>query len=474
MAANNTRSLITLITVFFFWGFVAASNTILIGIFKEKFDLSQAQSQLVEVAFYCAYFVGSLIYFLWSVLFGDPLNKIGYKKGLVLGLLISAVGSFGFIPAAERGSFYLMLTSLFTVGLGFALQQIVANPYVMALGTPEKGAHRVSLAGGINSFGTTIAPLLVGFAIYGTIDEETKKLIAENLQISSVRIPYTILGIAFLLVAALIGFSKLPTLQKKEQSGFSANVFKYPQLVMGMLAIFAYVGAEVTVQSNLQAYIALPEVMGLPKEQSGYFISLYWGSLMIGRWTQSVSVFNLVGLRKKVVTFFVPFLAFAVILVVNYLLKSPINDLLLYTPAVGVLSGMYLLGNEKPGRTLLIFALCAVCSIGLGMLSTGTLSVYFFVSAGLFCSIMWPCIFSLSLAGLGQYTNQGSSLLVMMILGGAVVSYSQGYLADMFSLRTSYILPLICFTYLAVYAIIVPARLRMQGIDYDAGIEKGK
>lgn len=469
MSTHHNRSLATLITVFFFWGFVAASNTILIGIFKEKFDLSQAQSQLVEVAFYCAYFVGSLIYFFWSVFLGDPLNKIGYKKGLVSGLLVSAAGSFGFIPAAGMGSFPLMLASLFTVGLGFALQQIVANPYVMALGSPEKGAHRVSLAGGVNSFGTTIAPLLVGLAIYGTIDEETKKAIAEILPVSSVRIPYTILGFAFLAVAALIGFSKLPTLQKKEQTEFSVGVFKYPQLVMGMLAIFAYVGAEVSVQSNLQAYIALPEVMGLPKEQSGYFISLYWGSLMIGRWTQSVSVFNL-GRAKKPVTFLVPFVAFGVILAVNYVLKSPVDQLLLYTPAVGILSGMYLLGNEKPGRTLLIFALCAMVSVALGIFTAGRLSVYCFVSAGLFCSIMWPCIFSLSLAGLGQYTNQGSSLLVMMILGGAVVSYSQGYLADLAGLRISYLLPLLCFAYLTVYAVAVPASLRRQGIDYDAGV----
>lgn len=474
MAIRNNRALATLITVFFFWGFVAASNTILIGIFKEKFTLSQAQSQLVEVAFYCAYFVGSLVYFLWSVLLGDPLNKIGYKKGLVLGLLISAVGSFGFIPAAGMESFPLMLTSLFTVGLGFALQQIVANPYVMALGSPEKGAHRVSLAGGINSFGTTIAPLLVSFAIYGSIDEETKKAIAATLPVSAVRIPYTILGFAFLAVAALIGFSKLPTLQKKEHTEFSAGVFRYSQLWMGMLAIFAYVGAEVSVQSNLQAYIALPGIMELSKEQSGHFISLYWGSLMIGRWTQSVSVFNIHGARKKVITFLVPFVAFAVILTVNYFLKSPMNALWVYTPAVGILAGMYLLGNEKPARTLLIFALCAVTTLSLGMAVGGALSVYFFISAGLFCSIMWPCIFSLSLAGLGQYTNQGSSLLVMMILGGAVVSYAQGHLADAYGLRISYVLPLLCFAYLTLYAIVVPARLRAQGIDYDAGIEKGK
>ncbi|MEY4866027.1 MAG: hypothetical protein RLY64_281, partial [Bacteroidota bacterium] len=192
-------ALYTLVMVFFFWGFVAASNTVLIGLFRKNFDLSQFQSQLVDMAFYSAYFLGSLVYFFISISSGDPLNKIGHKKGLVLGLSISALGAIGFIPAANLHSFGLMLTSLFVVGLGFALQQIVANPLAIALGDPSTGAHRVSLAGGVNSFGTTIGPLLVNYAIFGSIGGSDA-----NLGIENVKLPYLILCGAFLLFAGIL------------------------------------------------------------------------------------------------------------------------------------------------------------------------------------------------------------------------------------------------------------------------------
>ena len=194
---KTPSSFYLLISFFFFWGFVAASNTILIPLFKQHFQLSQSQSQLIDSAFYVAYGVGSLIYFLWSVIAGDPLNKIGYKKGLILGLLISAAGTLVFLPAAQSNSFSLMLLALFLVAFGFALQQIVANPYVIALGSPETGAHRNTLAGGINSFGTTIGPLIVGFAIFGNVGKSA------NVGIEAVKTPYLILGMAFILFALL-------------------------------------------------------------------------------------------------------------------------------------------------------------------------------------------------------------------------------------------------------------------------------
>lgn len=193
--------------VFFFWGFVAASNTVLIGLFKDNFTLTQFQSQLVDLAFYVAYFVGAALYYIFSNLFGDPINKIGYKKALVIGLLISALGAIGFIPAANMHSFTLMLISLFVVGLGFAMQQIVANPYVIALGDPATGSNRVSLAGGINSLGTTIGPLLINFAIFGSMTNSIK------VGIEGVKLPYIILSLAFVLVAVIIAISKLPKLK---------------------------------------------------------------------------------------------------------------------------------------------------------------------------------------------------------------------------------------------------------------------
>jgi len=185
---KRTSSFWVLLSVYFFWGFVAASNTVLIGLFKRNFELTQSQSQMVDLAFYFSYFIGAGVYLVYSMLFGDPLNKIGYKKGLVAGLLISAIGALCFIPAAGNQSFSLMLCSLAIIGLGFSLQQIVANPYVIALGDPATGSHRVSLAGGINSFGTTIGPLLLAFAIFGSIKNSDKAFVNSSLGSEAVNI----------------------------------------------------------------------------------------------------------------------------------------------------------------------------------------------------------------------------------------------------------------------------------------------
>src|SRR3954471_12969352 len=241
-------SLPILISVFFFWGFVAASNDILIPVFKEKLNLEQWQSQLISVAFYVAYTVGSLIYFLISRLTGgDLLNKIGYKNGIAFGLVFSALGTLLFYPAAEASSFGLMISGLFVVGLGFSLQQIAANPLAINIGDPKKGAQRLSLAGGINNIGTTIGPVLVSFAIFGSLQAGAK---LESL--SSVKTPYIILGAAFLVVAALFKFSSLPNKiehieePSDSQSAKIKSVFAYPQLWLGMIGIFLYVGVEVS------------------------------------------------------------------------------------------------------------------------------------------------------------------------------------------------------------------------------------
>ena len=464
---NNPKALYTLITVFFFWGFVAASNTVLIPLFKTNFGLSQFQSQLVDSAFYAAYFLGSLIYFFISISKGDPLNKIGYKKGLIYGLMISAVGTLGFIPAASTGSFELMLGSLFVVGLGFALQQIVANPYVIAIGDPSKGAHRVSFAGGINSFGTTIGPLLVSYAIFGNISGSTDTV----LGLDAIPKPYLILGAAFVLVAIFFAFSKLPAITNEEHLEKNIGALKYPQLVLGMVAIFAYVGVEVAIQSNLPELMKQPEFLGLEANATVHFISLYWGSLMIGRWTQGVSVFNLKGTAKKIATAIVPMIAYAVIVGVNYLKGSPIQELLDFFPFVILLIVAFFLAQEKPAKTLMLFSLMGLFMVVAGLCLSGKIALYAFISCGLFCSIMWPCIFSLSIAGLGKYTNQGSALLIMMILGGAIIPPSQGLLSDTIGIHLSYIIPAFCFGYLAFYAWRVKNILKAQGIDYEAGVE---
>ena len=249
--AQQTRwsQFLVLITVFFFWGFVAASNDILIPVFKNAFHLTQAQSQYVAVAFYVAYTVGSLIYFFTSRLIGaDVLNRIGYKNGICLGLLISAMGSLLFYPAANAGSFGLMLSGLFIVGLGFSLQQIAANPLAIVMGDPATGAQRLTMAGGVNNFGTTIGPLLVSFAIFGSVSAG-----GTEASIESVKTPYLVLGAAFVLVALFLKFSSVPNQidlegvaadEAKDASKLvhDKSAFAYPQLVLGMVAIFVYVG----------------------------------------------------------------------------------------------------------------------------------------------------------------------------------------------------------------------------------------
>lgn len=577
----KNRPLITLISVFFFWGFVAASNTILIGLFKKNFELTQFQSQLVDFAFYAAYGIGSIVFFLISFTAGDPLNKIGYKKGLILGLVISAIGALGFIPAEMQQSFPLMLGSLFTIGLGFALQQIVANPYVIALGDPATGAHRVSLAGGINSFGTTIGPLLLAVAVYGSISGNTsfieqngqrkefkvsierttgksetvkaalsifdrdsvigrnhesgnfyytmidrsyddiKKMYGslsnggfvlafsnektgddaisalkndfpgkrvpilrikpEELKdakdrdivevkyygVDKVVLPSVILACAFLLFSLVLGISKLPPITNNEKMSGDLGAFKYPQVWLGMLAIFIYVGTEVTIQSNLPEYMR--RIFHKEPSSTVHFISLYWGSLMIGRWVGALTVFNLKKITRMIMTVVVPLLAYAVILIVNYMKGSPMTDLLKYLPFIGLVIAGFFLAAEKPARTMVLFGLMAAVMMVIGMLLKNEWSTYCFVSGGLFCSVMWPCIFSLSIAGLGKYTTQASSLLIMMILGGAVIPPLQGALSDNpgLGIHGSYIVPLIGFLYLAFFGWSVRRSLLKQGIDYD-------
>ena len=586
MAKTKNSSFGVLLGVFFFWGFVAASNTVLIGLFKKNFELSQSQSQMVDLAFYFSYFVGAGVYLIYSMLFGDPLNKIGYKKGLIAGLLISAVGALCFIPAANNQSFAMMLGSLFVIGLGFSLQQIVANPYVIAMGDPATGSHRVSLAGGINSFGTTIGPLLLAFAIFGSIKSSDKAFITSTLGteavsvtierasnktetidgpifiqervvmgklpyyylsknvdssiifgqyaymtdkrkgaiiiyndeksttdaqvamikrnfpesrvpvisltkenyihvlsaintpdgakikmdlmgVEKVKTPSLILAGAFILFAVLLGLSKLPAVTNDEKMEKDWGALKFPQVIYGMLAIFVYVGVEVTTQSNLPALMKQENFLGLDVDKTVHFISLYWGCLMIGRWTGALKVFNFSKTTNYIMMVLVPLLAYGVILGVNYLKGSPINDLINFLPFVFILIAGFFITQEKPARTMILFGLLAMLMMTLGLITSGKIAVYCFVSGGLFCSVMWPCIFSLSIAGLGKYTTQASSLLIMMIIGGAIFPFVQGKLADSIGIHASYIVPLIGFAYLAFYGWKVKAILKKQGVDFD-------
>jgi MFS transporter, FHS family, L-fucose permease len=477
MEQNNSKNygaaLTTLITVFFFWGFVAASNDILIPVFKEKLHLEQWMSQMISFAFYVAYTVGSIIYFIVSrATGGDVLNKFGYKNGIAAGLILSALGTLLFYPAAESASFVLMITGLFVVGLGFSLQQIAANALVVALGDPKTGAQRLSLAGGVNNFGTTIGPLLVSFAIFGKVSGD--KHLAS---ITAVKFPYLILGAFFILVAIIFKFSKVPNKIHSITDDdapdavhvkpvIKKSALSYPQLWLGMIAIFVYVGVEVSTASNLPAF--MKDKLHTPTDAIAPFISLYWASLMIGRWTASIGAFSLSETAKKWLGVIVPYLAFGVFMAVNMIAQQNVEQFFVYAGVIVVLIIANLLSKGNPARQLLIFSGCAITALFIGMLSSGMVSVFAFITVGLFCSTLWPCIYTLAVTGLGSHTNEGSSFLIMMIMGGGFISLLQGYLADhMLGIQWSYLVGVGCFAYLAFYAIKAKSALKAQGIDFD-------
>jgi FHS family L-fucose permease-like MFS transporter len=576
---TNYPALYTLITVFFFWGFIAAGNSIFIPFCKNYFSLDQFQSQLVDFAFFTAYYVGALILFaLGTMRNKDVVAQWGYKKSIVYGLLFSALGAGAMILAVEMNLYVGMLAGFFIVALGFSLQQTAANPFAILLGNPKTGASRVNLGGGINSLGTMIGPLIVGFALFGTAKTYSDEQI-KLLELNNVIYLYIAVGLLFLGSAALFYFSKkvpdgisnepvekankaLKTLvvmtvllgamftpvfqsykskaalrlevlnneiakseetlktarfteqglidfnntilKNKEEvvaliepleqsrmywltgalfvviggllfsytsakkNGEGWGAMQYPQLVLGMLAIFTYVGVEVAIGSNLGELLKLDSFGGLQSSEIAPYISMYWGSLMIGRWAGAISVFNLSKLKKAIAMVIVPLIAFGVILAVNIISGKDMRPLYFYIICVVLQIGAFFLSNDKPARTLTIFGIFGIVAMLIGLFSTGIVAIYAFLAGGLACSIMWPAIFSLSILGLGKYTNQGSAFLIMMILGGGIIPPIQGKLSDIIGIHESYIICVVCFAYLTFFAIAVKGILKKQGIDVDS------
>ena len=463
MSKSKQSQLYTLITVFFFWGFIAASNGIFIPFCKKHFSLTQFQSQLIDLTFYGGYFIGSLLLFVYSRINGnDLLNRIGYKKGIILGLFISTIGALAIIPSVNAGSFGFILTSFFIVALGFSLQQTSAQPYAVSLGTPETGAHRLNLAGGINSLGTTLGPIIVSYLLFGQLSGDG------SASITSINQLYLIVAAMFtvmMLFFYITGTEHTPIEGESKEQEFGA--LKFPQLTLGMLAIFVYVGVEVSIQSNMGALLKLPEFGGYNESQLAPFISLYWGSLMIGRWTGAVSAFDLQKFTKQVLSVVVPFLAFGLILLVNKLNGNNISNMYIYALPILAMIIINWLSSEKQALSLILFSLLGLMAMLIGIFTTGQTAMYAFISGGLACSVLWPCIFSLAISGLGKFTGQGSAFLIMMIFGGAIIPPLQGYLADLPSIgiHRSYWIAVLCFGYLVFYGKKVQQILQKQGID---------
>ena len=546
---TNYGALSTLVIVFFFWGFIASGNSVFIPFCKHFFHLDQFQSQLVDFAFYTAYYIGALFLFIYGAFGGkDLVGKWGYKKSIVYGLLFSALGAAAMIIAVNANTFAGMLAGLFIVALGFSLQQTAAQPFAISLGDPSTGMGRVNLGGGVNSFGTAIGPIVVAFALFGTTAAITDEKIA-SLSLSKVIILYIGVGLLFIAAAALFAFSKkvppgisaektepankalysllmmtglliimfvpvfnsykadpailtdvekhsLETYRMKWLLGALAVVvvtllfsnlraqkkpdgwgaMKYPQLVLGMLGIFVYVGVEVTIVSNFSELLKQPDFGGYQSSQVAPFISMYWGSLMIGRWTGSIPVFNFKESTKQILMFIVPLVAFGIVISISAISQYDVKPLYYYIVCVLVQMLAFYLSKNKPARTLMIFALLGLLAMLIGLFSKGQIAVYAFLSGGLFCSIMWPAIFDLSIMGLGKYTTQGSAFLIMMILGGGIIPPIQGKIADYvqtkssvvgYGIHQSYWVPVLCFAYLAFLGFAVRGILKKQGIEYD-------
>lgn len=571
---TNYQALYTLVIVFFFWGFIAAGNSIFIPFCKHYFSLDQFQSQLIDFAFYTAYYIGALGLFAYSsITKHDLVNSWGYKKSIVYGLLFSALGAIAMIIAVLSNIYVGMLTGLFIVALGFSLQQTAANPFAVLLGDPKTGSSRINLTGGVNSFGTTVGPIIVALALFGSVSGISDKQIA-GLDLSKVVVLYSGVGILFILAAAIFYFSKkvpvgiqeekiekankalklllvmtglllimfvpifssyksddaktiekyeteIVTIQKSDTSsehiqnthkierlknyiqekkeplekqrmmwligalivvvgglifgkirsksntkGWGA--MQYPQLVLGMLAIFTYVGVEVAIGSNLGSLLSDKLFGGFQSSQIAPFISMYWGSLMIGRWAGAVHVFKLKKTTKIIALIAAPIVAFLLVIGLNTLSGQNMKVLYFYIVCVLIQIIAFILCKEKPARTLLVFAILGIIAMIIGLMTTGMVAIYAFLSGGLFCSIMWPSIFSLSITGLGKYTSQGSAFLIMMILGGGIIPPIQGKLADIIGIHQSYIVAVICFAYLGFFAFIVRGILMKQKIDIDS------
>jgi MFS transporter, FHS family, L-fucose permease len=403
---NYSRPLAIVTTLFFMWGFLTCLNDILIPHLKSIFELSYAKVMLVQLAFFSAYV-------LFSVPWSKVVNAIGYKTTMVVGLLTMACGAFLFLPAASAASYPLFLTALLVLATGITGLQVSANPYVDLLGKPETASSRLDLTQAFNSLGTTVAPKIGGFLILSAAPlalSQLQELTPQALhlyrvqQASSVKMPYTVIGIALLLLAVLIGLSRLPKIEEATtRSGQKTNdsIWKHRHLLLGALGIFAYVGAEVSIGSFLVNYFGLPQIAAFPAKTAAGYVSFYWGGAMIGRFI-----------------------------------------------------GAPLLQRFKPGYMLAICAVVAGALVTASMALTGHVAMWTILSVGFFNSIMFPTIFSLGEAELGPLSGTGSGLLNMAIVGGAIIPVIQGVIADHVGLHHAFVLPVLCYLYILYYALV--------------------
>lgn len=383
--------LTVLTTLFFMWGFITVLNDILIPHLKKVFVLNYSESMLIQFCFFGAYFIV-------SIPASYVVKRIGYKVSVIIGLVVMGLSCALFYPAAQAHSFGFFLGSLFLLSSGITLLQVAANPYIAILGPPEKASTRLNLAQAFNSLGTTLAPLIGSYTILSGLR-------GEDVSIKSVQTPYLALAALLLIMASVILFIKLPDVDETEENTLDGelhlprSIWQYPHLVLGAIAIFVYVGAEVAIGSLMVNYLGLPEIKGMPEKVAGEMIAFYWGGAMVGRFI-----------------------------------------------------GSAILQYVSANRLLIINACAAIICLLLVITQQGDVAMYSILIIGLFNSIMFPNIFTLSISKLGKLTSRGSGVLCAAIVGGAIIPIFQGKIADIAGLQISFLLPIACYVYIAWFA----------------------
>jgi len=399
---NFRAALIVLTSLFFMWGLITSLNDILVPHLKAAFALNYFEAMLIQSCFFGAYFVMSLPS-------GYLVERVGYKRGIIVGLSTAGVGCLLFYPAAGAHSYGLFLFALFVLASGITLLQVAANPYVAILGPEQTASTRLTLTQAFNSLGTTVGPFLGSVLILSAVTPGQDPATQAAAEAATVQMPYLGLAAALFLIAVIIAVTRLPSIEAADQSATAAgtaaqhhhdSIWSYRHLVLGAVGIFVYVGAEVAIGSILVNYMERPEIAGLSAGTAGKYLSLYWGGAMVGRFI-----------------------------------------------------GSAVLARVPPGKVLAFNAAVAACLLLLAMTTAGTTAMWALLAIGLFNSIMFPTIFTLAIAGLGKHTGAASGVLCMAIVGGAIVPALQGLFVDHISLLYSFVIPLACYLYIVHYGL---------------------
>lgn len=451
METNKSKSYVPMLSVtvlFFMWGFITSLNDILIPYLKSVYSLSHFEANIVQFAFFIAYFVGSLVFYLLSKKGKDTISLYGYKTTLVIGLMTASAACLIFaLSAYLQMGFAVFLAALFLLGLGLTFLQIAANPFVALIGNPDTASSRLNLSQAFNSLGTTLGPAIGGYLIFSIfIDKNANSA-------SGVILPYLFLSLLLLLLAVFIGFVKIEVHKEETtETKHQRSIFSYPYVVLGALGIFFYVGAEVSVGSNTVSY--LKETMNMPEALASAYLSYYWGGAMIGRFLGSVSLSKISRTKKLLSMLLLSLAGFFVVFTINYSLHGLNFGSVVFFVFFMLLNflGFYF-GKGIPSRLLAVFAFVNVVLIAASMSLSGEVALWSLLAVGLFNSIMWSNVFTLAIEGLENRTAEASSILIMMILGGAVLPPLQGIAADCIGIRYSFLIPMLSYVYLFFYGV---------------------